>query len=67
MAQIRSATAYRTEALQEGWEVASTPPDAILAPAELDRAGTFFPAAVPGTAAGALRAAGVWDFDRPED
>jgi beta-mannosidase len=27
----------------------------------------FFPAHVPGTAAGALRGAGAWDFDHPRD
>ncbi|HMJ50761.1 MAG TPA: glycoside hydrolase family 2 protein [Polyangiaceae bacterium] len=67
MAQIRSATSYRTQPLEEGWEVASTDPDSIVTPAELGRAWTFWPATVPGTAAGALRAAGAWDFERPQD
>jgi beta-mannosidase len=41
--------------------------DSVVTPDELDQAGTFWPAAVPGTAAGALRTAGTWDFDTPRD
>jgi beta-mannosidase len=67
MAKIRRATSYRTQHLDEGWEVASVEPDSIITPAELDRAGTFWPAPVPGTVAGALRRAGAWDFERPRD
>ena len=66
MAKVRSVTSYQTQPLEEGWEVASFPPDSVVTPAELDRAG-FVPAAVPGTAALALRTAGAWDFDRPRD
>jgi len=67
MARLRSASAYRTRRLEQGWGVASAPPDRIVTPGELEGAGTFLPADVPGTAAGAMRAAGAWDFDRPRD
>jgi beta-mannosidase len=54
--------------LTTGWELASTPPDACLQPEALDRL-EWMPARVPGTAAVALREAGLWragdgrDFD----
>jgi len=54
--------------LSDGWQAAATPPDLCSDPAELDEVG-WFPAHVPGTAASALRDAGVWrqgvarDFD----
>ena len=67
MARLRSSSAYRTRRLEQGWEVAALDPDRSFTPSELDGAGTFLPAAVPGTAAGALRAVGLWDFDRPRD
>jgi beta-mannosidase len=65
MSIVLSATSYQSLPLAEGWEVAPTRPDAVLTPADLT--GDFYPAVVPGTAAGALRAAGAWDFDRPRD
>jgi beta-mannosidase len=67
MARLRSASAYRTKPLEQGWEVTAAQPDRVLSPSDLDAAGPFFPASVPGTAASALRTAGVWDFDRPRD
>jgi len=67
MAKIRSVTSYQPHPLEDGWQVASVPPDSVTTPAELDRVGGFVPAAVPGTAAEALRAAGQWDFDKPRD
>jgi beta-mannosidase len=54
--------------LCHGWQVAATPPDGCSHPRELNVA-TWWPARVPGTAAGALREAGAWqsgddyDFD----
>jgi beta-mannosidase len=54
--------------LADGWEVASTAPDGCRGPAKLDGL-NWLPARVPGTAAGALRDAGLWaagdglDFD----
>jgi beta-mannosidase len=66
MARLRCATNYRTRPLDQGWQVASVPPDRVTTPKELDDA-VFLPANVPGTAAGALREAGLWDFDRPQD
>jgi beta-mannosidase len=67
MAKVRSVTTYQTQPLEDGWDVAPVEPDSILTPADLDRLETFVPATVPGTAAGALRAAGAWDFERPRD
>ena len=67
MAKVRSATSYRTHLLQDGWEVVSVEPDSLVTPDQLHQAGTFWPAAVPGTAAGALRTASAWDFDTPRD
>ncbi len=49
--------------LSTGWELASTGPDACTGPSGLD-ALEWLPAQVPGTAAAALRAAGLW---RPGD
>ena len=51
--------------LDQGWSVAVTMPDEVTAPGDLDRV-AWLPAHVPGTAAGALRDAGVAttiDFD----
>jgi beta-mannosidase len=50
--------------LDSGWEVASAPPDAVLAADQLNNL-DWIPAQVPGTAAGALREAGrpVADLD----
>lgn len=50
------------------WELAATEPDAAAHPRELDGlALEWRDAVVPGTAAESLRAAGLWDFDRPRD
>ncbi|MBS1675917.1 MAG: glycoside hydrolase family 2 protein [Actinobacteria bacterium] len=52
--------------LTAGWQVAACEPDACATPAAA--AGlNWLPAEVPGTAAGALRAAGEWDFDAGRD
>ena len=54
--------------LADGWEVASTAPDGCRGPEQLDGL-KWLPVRVPGTAAGALRDAGLWapgdglDFD----
>ena len=51
-----------------GWELAPLPPGRANDPAELEQAATsWVPAAVPGTAAGALEAAGTWDLDQQRD
>jgi beta-mannosidase len=67
--QIRAAPrvdAHESRRLDAGWEVVACAPDEVTDPAALaglDR----IPAAVPGTAAAALRAAGRWDFDSDRD
>jgi beta-mannosidase len=50
---------HETHMLSTGWQVACAPPDERCDPASLDDLG-WVPARVPGTAAGALRDAGLW-------
>ena len=52
---------HERQDLDAGWRVAACAPDACAAPAETDGL-DWVPASVPGTAAGALRTAGIWDF-----
>jgi beta-mannosidase len=47
--------------LNEGWRVASCEPEACAGPGETEGL-DWIPSAVPGTAAGALREAGRWDY-----
>jgi beta-mannosidase len=50
------------------WECTATAPGAAARPEDLDALGeTWWPATVPGTAAGALRAAGAWHRDDGRD
>ncbi|MFT3863157.1 MAG: hypothetical protein QM729_02710 [Solirubrobacterales bacterium] len=57
---------HERDDLRSGWRVASCPPDACASPAEA-AALDWLAAEVPGTAAGALRAAGRWDFAEERD
>jgi beta-mannosidase len=50
--------------LDTGWQCLSTPPHAYASPAELPMQG-WLAAQVPGTVAGARRAAGLLDLDHP--
>lgn len=52
--------------LTDGWRAAACPPDACSSPAEADGL-DWLPAQVPGTAAGALREAGAWDYGSERD
>jgi beta-mannosidase len=52
--------------LGEGWRVAACAPDACAVPGGTDGL-DWVPASVPGTAAGALRDAGLWDFGAERD
>jgi len=62
MARIRGVDRHRVTRL-EAWEVCSTEPDGAIEPRQLDALGPrWIPACVPGTVAGALRAAGQWDL-----
>lgn len=54
----RSAEAVA--AIGDGWKAVSTPPSAWRDPSDLDPGAGWLPATVPGTAAGALAAAGLW-------
>jgi beta-mannosidase len=59
---------YEVHRLSGGWQAAATPPEEPSDPAEVDEQ-SWFPARVPGTAAAAMRDAGLWrhgvdrDFD----
>jgi beta-mannosidase len=59
---------HRIDRLADGWEAASAPPTRDIDPDRLDEL-EWVPAQAPGTAAGALRSAGLWrqgddrDFD----
>jgi beta-mannosidase len=52
---------HHRQDLTSGWRVAAADPDACAGPEETEGL-DWLPAAVPGTAAGALRVAGRWDF-----
>ncbi|MGH2940682.1 MAG: glycoside hydrolase family 2 protein [Solirubrobacterales bacterium] len=52
--------------LDAGWRVAACAPDGCAVPAETEGL-DWVPASVPGTAAGALREAGLWDFGDERD
>lgn len=69
MAKVRGASNQSVEALTSGWELCELAPKvAAQTPAELALTSpTFLPAQVPGTVAGALSKAGLWDFERLRD
>ena len=52
---------HERQDLTEGWQVAACAPDASATPDGIDGL-DWAAASVPGTAAGALRDAGLWDF-----
>ena len=60
--RARSVTGHTRVAIDRGWEVAAAPAGSIGDPRELGGL-RWIPATVPGTAAGALRAAGAWSWD----
>lgn len=68
--RIRTAPArvrvegHERRALTQGWEAAATPAEAA---AESPEPATWWPARVPGTAAGALSQAGAWQPGEPHD
>jgi beta-mannosidase len=57
---------HEVRQLSDGWRAACTPPGLSSDPATLD-AQSWFPARVPGTAAAALRDAGVWHHGSERD
>jgi beta-mannosidase len=65
MALIRSVDGRAPEALPGPWRLAVTAPGACAGPGDLDGVSDWIPAAVPGTAASALRAAGRWSETAP--
>lgn len=67
MTRVRTVDAHRRVAL-ERWELALLPPGAAASPEALQAARPdWLPARVPGTAASALRAAGRWREEAPDD
>jgi beta-mannosidase len=52
--------------LSEGWECCATPAGRHTDPSQLPLDLAWIPATVPGTAAGAMRQAGLWSIDGPE-
>ena len=52
-------------ALDAGWRMASTVPGAWATPTDIDPAGEWCEAIVPGTVAATLRAHGLWSEDAP--
>ena len=62
MARIHGIDRHRYTPL-EGWQMCATEPDAVVNPQQLEVApAKWTPAQIPGTVAGALRAAGDWEF-----
>ncbi len=61
--RVRGVTGHTRVALERGWEVAAAPAGSIGDPSGLSGLG-WIAATVPGTAAGALRAAGEWSWDQ---
>lgn len=53
-------------AIETGWEAAAAEPDSVREPGALGGL-DWLPARVPGTAAGALREAGLWSLGDPRD
>jgi len=64
MTRVRRVEGNRRTAIESGWEVAAAPAGM---PREAIDSLDWLSAQVPGTAAGALRAAGRWDFSQPRD
>ena len=52
-------------ALDQGWELASTPPNSVVAPENLPQDLEWIPAQAPGTVARALQAAKRWTLESP--
>ncbi|HEX5960709.1 MAG TPA: hypothetical protein VFY97_05630 [Rhodanobacteraceae bacterium] len=64
MTRVRGVEGSRRTALDSGWQIAAAAPGT---PREALASLAWLPASVPGTAAGALRAAGRWDFQHSRD
>lgn len=62
---MRRVESNRRSALHSGWQCAAAPAGTLRE--AIDASLDWIPAAVPGTAAGALRAAGRWDFSQARD
>lgn len=56
-----TVAAHELIPLDAGWELAAATPDAVEGPAGLADLDGWVPARVPGTVAGALRDAGIWE------
>lgn len=65
MARVLSLSGRHVTALSQGWELTATAPQAAAGPDGVAGSGSWTAAAVPGTAAQALRDAGQWTLDAP--
>jgi len=63
-ARMHDAAAPPWRLLADGWEICATAPDECATPAQLAASPRkWIPATVPGTAAAALQAAGLWSLE----
>ncbi len=60
--RARGVTGNRRVAIDQGWQIASAPAGSHADPSRVAEL-TWIAASVPGTAASALRAAGLWSWD----
>lgn len=65
MARIRAIDGAQPRAVAGPWQLLVTPAGAYAGPDELAGQDGWIPASVPGTAAAAMRAAGLWDEAEP--
>ena len=64
--RVKSIAGHRRQLLTAGWELCSSPPDALSGPEELSGAAlSWLPAHAPSTSASCLRAANAWSLDAP--
>src|SRR5438552_2436816 len=67
MARIAAVSSHRCVSLNSGWQMCA-PEHPLGAPTALEKAGVrWLDAKVPGTAAGVLRDAGLWNPEVPLD
>src|SRR5690242_7385012 len=64
--RVKSIGGHRRQLLTAGWELCSTPPDALSGPEGLSQTSLeWLPAHAPSTVAACLRAAETWSLDAP--
>ena len=64
--RVKSIAGHRRQLLTTGWELCSSPPEALSGPEALSRASlSWLPAHAPSTVASCLRASNAWSLDAP--